>query len=128
MRPRDHSLLSCAVLSVAQMAEADRLTISAGTPGVLLMQRAGEAVAREIERRFTPRAVSVLCGPGNNGGDGVVVAPALAQSGWPVRLALLRNGESLSGDALFHARRWSRAVEQLSPAGIESELILDAAL
>jgi len=119
---RDHD----PVLSVAQMAEADRLTISAGTPGVLLMQRAGEAVAREIERRFTPRPVSVLCGPGNNGGDGFVVAAALAQSGWPVRLALLGNLESLRGDALFHARRWSGAVEPLSPAVIESELIVDA--
>jgi len=118
--------MSCVVLSVAQMAEADRLTMSAGTPGVLLMQRAGEAVAREIERRFTPRPVSVLCGPGNNGGDGFVVAAALAQSGWPVRIALLGNLESLRGDALFHARRWSGAVEPLTPAAIESELIVDA--
>jgi len=118
--------MSCAVLSVAQMAEADRLTMAAGTPGILLMQRAGEAVAREIERRFTPRPVSVLCGPGNNGGDGFVLATALAQSGWPVRLALFGNVESLRGDALFHARRWSGAVEQLTPAVIESELIVDA--
>src|SRR5260370_35058553 len=100
MRPRDHSPISCAVLSVAQMAEADRLTMSAGTPGVLLMQRAGEAVAREIERRFTPRAVSVLCGPGNNASDGFVVAAAFAQARWPVRLALLGNGESLRRGAL----------------------------
>jgi NAD(P)H-hydrate epimerase len=118
--------MSRAVLRVAQMAEADRLTISAGTPGVLLMQRAGEAVAREIERRFTPRPVSVLCGPGNNGGDGFVVAAALAQSGWPVRVALLGHVETLRGDALFHARRWSGAVEPLTPAAIESELIVDA--
>src|SRR5260370_38949590 len=121
-----HNLGSCAVLSVAQMAEADRLTMSAGTPGVLLMQRAGEAVAREIARRFTPRSVSVLCGPGNNGGDGFVGVGALAQSGWLVRLSLVGNVESLRGDALFHARRWSGAVEQLSPAVIESELIVDA--
>jgi NAD(P)H-hydrate epimerase len=118
--------MSRAVLRVAQMAEADRLTISAGTPGVLLMQRAGEAVAREIERRFTPRPVSVLCGPGNNGGDGFVVAAALAQSGWSVRVALLGHVETLRGDALFHARRWSGAVDPLTPAAIESELIVDA--
>src|SRR5260370_41650549 len=94
-----HNLGSCAVLSVAQMAEADRLTISAGTPGVLLMQRAGEAVAREIERRFTPRAVSVLCGPGNNGGAGFFVAGPLAASGWAGRPAPLANVESPAGDA-----------------------------
>ncbi len=82
-------VVNCELLSVAQMNEADRLATAAGTPGSLLMQNAGEAVAREITRRWTPRPVNVLCGPGNNGGDGFVVAIALAQSGWPVRVALL---------------------------------------
>ena len=63
------------------------------------MQNAGEAVAREITRRWSPRAVTVLCGPGNNGGDGFVVAVALAQAGWPVRVALLGHRENLRGDA-----------------------------
>ena len=57
--------------------------MAAGTPGSLLMQNAGEAVAREIARRWSPRPVTVLCGPGNNGGDGFVVAAKFAQ----VRLA-----------------------------------------
>jgi hydroxyethylthiazole kinase-like uncharacterized protein yjeF len=119
--------VNCAVLSVAQMAEADRLTMSAGTPGTVLMQHAGEAVAREITRRFTPRPVSVLCGPGNNGGDGFVVAAALAHLGWPVRLALFGGLEALRGDAQHHARRWSGAVEPLTPAIIEhAELVVDA--
>ncbi|HEV7357581.1 MAG TPA: NAD(P)H-hydrate dehydratase [Steroidobacteraceae bacterium] len=116
-----------ALLSVAQMNEADRLTMAAGTPGVLLMQRAGEAVAHEIERRFTPRPVSVLCGPGNNGGDGFVVAAKLAQSGWPVRVALLGNIEALGADAQQHARRWRGNVEPLAPGIIENaELVVDA--
>ncbi|HEX3398652.1 MAG TPA: NAD(P)H-hydrate dehydratase [Steroidobacteraceae bacterium] len=118
--------MSCAVLRVAQMLEADRLAMSAGTPGAVLMQRAGEAVAREIERRFTPRSVSVLCGPGNNGGDGFVAAAALAKSGWPVRVALLGDIDTLRGDAQHHARRWGGAVEPLTPAALESELIVDA--
>ena len=67
-----------ALLRVAQMEEADRLTIEAGTPGVELMQNAGAAVAREILRRWSPRPTAVLCGPGNNGGDGFVAARGLA--------------------------------------------------
>jgi NAD(P)H-hydrate epimerase len=101
--------------------------MAAGIPGTLLMQNAGEAVAREIQRRFSPRAVSVLCGPGNNGGDGFVAAAMLAQSGWPVRVALLGEVESLHGDAQYHARRWSGVIEALSPALIENaDLVIDA--
>jgi ADP-dependent NAD(P)H-hydrate dehydratase / NAD(P)H-hydrate epimerase len=119
--------MSSAVLRVEQMGEADRLAIAAGTPGTLLMQNAGEAVAREIKRRFTPRAVGVLCGPGNNGGDGFVAAAALAQSGWPVRVALLGEVESLRGDALLFARRWRGSIEPLTPAVIDNaELVIDA--
>jgi ADP-dependent NAD(P)H-hydrate dehydratase / NAD(P)H-hydrate epimerase len=116
-----------ALLSVAQMNEADRLAMAAGTPGVLLMQRAGAAVAREVERRFTPRPVSILCGPGNNGGDGFVVAAELAQAGWPVRVALLGSIEALGADAQHHARRWRGNVEALAPAIIENAaLVVDA--
>ena len=119
--------MSSAVLRVEQMAEADRLAMAAGTPGMVLMQNAGEAVAHEIKRRFTPRATSVLCGPGNNGGDGFVAAAALAQSGWPVRVALLGDVESLRGDALLYARRWRGSIEPLTPAVIENtELVIDA--
>jgi hydroxyethylthiazole kinase-like uncharacterized protein yjeF len=119
--------MNSAVLRVAQMAEADRLAMSGGTPGTLLMQNAGEAVAREITRRYTPRAVSVLCGPGNNGGDGFVAAAALARSGWRVRVALLGDADALRGDALLSARRWSGAIEPLTPAIIEdAALVIDA--
>jgi len=101
--------------------------MAAGTPGSLLMQKAGEAVAREITRRWTPRPVTVLCGPGNNGGDGFVVATALAQSGWPVRVALLGSKQALRGDAQHHAQRWTGALEPLSPHAIDgAELLVDA--
>jgi NAD(P)H-hydrate epimerase len=116
-----------ALLSVAQMTEADRAAIAAGTPGSLLMQNAGNAVAREITRRWSPRPVSVLCGPGNNGGDGFVVALSLAQAGWPVRVALLGRKEILRGDARVHAARWSGAIESVTPAVIEgAALAVDA--
>jgi hydroxyethylthiazole kinase-like uncharacterized protein yjeF len=119
--------VSAAVLRVEQMAEADQLAMAAGTTGTLLMQNAGEAVAREVELRFAPRAVSVLCGPGNNGGDGFVAAAALARSGWPVRVALLGDAETLRGDAQYHARRWRGAIEPLTAAVLENaELLIDA--
>jgi hydroxyethylthiazole kinase-like uncharacterized protein yjeF len=101
--------------------------MAAGTPGALLMQRAGEGVAREVAHRWTPRPVTILCGPGNNGGDGFVVASALAEGRWPVRVALLGDIEALRGDARLHALRWPGSVESLSPRSIDdAELVIDA--
>lgn len=101
--------------------------MAAGTPGALLMQRAGEGVAREVVHRWTPRPVTILCGPGNNGGDGFVVASALAEGRWPVRVALLGDIEALRGDARLHAQRWPGSVESLSPRSIDdAELVIDA--
>ena len=117
----------CSLLSVAQTREADRLAMEAGTPGALLMQRAGESVAREVVHRWTPRPVTVLCGPGNNGGDGFVVAIALAEARWPVRVALLGEIEALRGDARHHAQRWRGPIEPFVPGSIdEAELVIDA--
>jgi ADP-dependent NAD(P)H-hydrate dehydratase / NAD(P)H-hydrate epimerase len=116
-----------ALLSVAQMAEADRTAIAAGTAGALLMQNAGDAVVGEITRRWSVRPVVVLCGPGNNGGDGFAVAVALERLGWPVRVALLGPKEQLRGDAKIHADRWTGSVEPLSPAALQgAALIVDA--
>jgi ADP-dependent NAD(P)H-hydrate dehydratase / NAD(P)H-hydrate epimerase len=118
--------VNSSVLNVAQMNAADRLTMAAGTPGSLLMQRAGEAVVRELERRWTPRPVAVLCGPGNNGGDGFVAALRLAQSGWNVRVALLGDIKGLRGDAQHHAQRWTGSVEPLTPDILDdAELVVD---
>ena len=116
-----------ALLRVAQMEAADRATAAAGTAGVTLMHNAGTAVAREAARRFSARPVAVLCGPGNNGGDGFVAAQALAAQGWRVRLALAGSVERLTGDAKHHAARWHGAVEPLDARVLEgAELVIDA--
>ena len=118
---------ACALLCVAQMSEADRLTVLGGIPGHELMQVAGRAVVREIRRRFSPCRVSVLCGPGNNGGDGFVVAHELCAAGWSVRVALLGERSALRGDALHHAVRWAGAVQPLSADAVaDAELVIDA--
>ncbi|MGD9914705.1 MAG: NAD(P)H-hydrate dehydratase [Rhizobiaceae bacterium] len=76
------------LLTPAEMAEADRLTIRAGlVDGIALMRRAGEAVVALILERFpAATGVAVLAGPGNNGGDGYVIAECLRRSGVPVTL------------------------------------------
>jgi NAD(P)H-hydrate epimerase len=116
-----------ALLRVAQMNEADRLTIAAGTPGIQLMSHAGSAVVREIVQRWRIRPVCVLCGPGNNGGDGFVVASELAAAGWPVRVALLGSMERLTGDAAHHAARWRGPVDAFGAAALaDAGLVIDA--
>ena len=70
----------------AQVQALDRATIDAGIAGRTLMEIAGQGAAQAIRERFSPRAVAVLCGPGNNGGDGYVVARALATTGYDVRI------------------------------------------
>ena len=116
-----------ALLRVAQMTQADRAAIAGGTPGSVLMQNAAHAVVLEITRRWSPRPVRVLCGPGNNGGDGFAAAVELAELGWPVRVALWGPRENLRGDARLHADRWNGSVETLQPGVIEgAALIVDA--
>ena len=103
-----------ALLGVAEMSRADAAAIAGGISGERLMQAAGAAVTEAITRRWEPCPTAVLCGPGNNGGDGFVVARLLAESGWPVRLMSMGRREALKGDAAIMAGRWGGAVEPLA--------------
>jgi NAD(P)H-hydrate epimerase len=109
------------------MGEADRLTITGGVAGTVLMENAGRAVADAVSRRFAPRPIAVLCGLGNNGGDGFVAARILTERGWPVRLFLLGDRAALRGDAAWAASGWTGTVEKLSVAALDgAELVIDA--
>ncbi|TNE36979.1 MAG: NAD(P)H-hydrate dehydratase [Alphaproteobacteria bacterium] len=103
------------ILSVEQMREADRLTIEGGTLGIELMEEAGRICAEVIAELFEPQEVLVLCGPGNNGGDGFVIARHLEQWGWDVRLACEAPIEELGGDAVIAAGRWHAITARKNP-------------
>ena len=116
-----------ALLDVRRMGEADRLAVADGTPAVVLMDNAGQAVARAVSNRWTVRPVTVLCGAGNNGGDGFVAARHLAQQGWPVRVALLGYRDRMIGEARHHADRWEGLIEPLAPDALDgTALVIDA--
>jgi hydroxyethylthiazole kinase-like uncharacterized protein yjeF len=112
------------ILTVAEMSAADRAAIEAGTPGLALMERAGAAVAEAIAARFSPRQVVVLAGPGNNGGDGYVVARLLAERGWPVRIEAL--APPTSADAIAARDLWTGDVAPLGQRLPDEGLIIDA--
>ena len=119
--------LSAMLLSVAQMYRVDQGAVTAGIASLDLMEAAGAAVATEIRDRWTSRPIAILCGPGNNGGDGFVIARLLRAAGWPARLALLGNAASLPGDAQANAARWEGPTEVLAPAVLDgAELVVDA--
>ena len=117
-----------AVLTVAEMGRADRMAIDGGVAGERLMAAAGAAVAEAVQGRFAPAPVTVVCGPGNNGGDGFVAARVLHEAGWPVRLASLGGRDALKGDAAHHAGRWTGKVEPLVPAALDGAVVVVDAL
>lgn len=101
------------LLTTEQMAIADRLTIEGGTPGILLMDNAGAAVADAVLSGEVLEPIQVLCGPGKNGGDGYVAARLLAERGVRVDVAALVPPEKLRGDAAIAASRWNGPVHDL---------------
>lgn len=115
-----------ALLTPAEMARADALAAASGVPGAQLMEAAGRAVARAA-CRFGPCRTLVLCGPGNNGGDGYVAARLLAGWGWPVRVAALAPPRPGS-DAAAAATLWRGPMAPALPEeAARAGLVIDAA-
>ncbi len=117
------------LLSPTQMADADRLAVRAGVPSSRLMEAAGQAVTDAIVERYYQRSVLVLCGPGNNGGDGFVVARLLKERGWPVHLRLFGDRNALKGDAAAAAALWTGRTDLPVASDLDdADLVVDALL
>jgi NAD(P)H-hydrate epimerase len=126
------------------MREADRLTTErSGIATIQLMENAGTAIAEFLREKFpdiTRRKILVLCGKGNNGGDGMVVARLLKDSGCAAVVFLFANPGSVEGDAGANMKRWQRGLGELyvmtsdaewesaRPGLLEADLIVDALL
>lgn len=94
------------VVTPKEMVIMDRHAITAGTPSVLLMERAGHACAEIIKEDLDDDAqVIILCGPGNNGGDGLVIGRSLIEDGYTVHLFLTVAATMLSEDSLIALKR-----------------------
>jgi hydroxyethylthiazole kinase-like uncharacterized protein yjeF len=133
------------ILTAAQMREADRLTTERhGIPGLQLMENAGSGVVAFLQKEFpglSKKRILILCGKGNNGGDGFVVARLLKQLGAPPKVLLFAAPEEIRGDALLNLERWRRAGDPIisittaeqwnawkSTELARSEIIVDALL
>ena len=129
-----HPMTKLELLTTSEMAEADRLSIAAGVSGMALMERAGAAVADcALELAPQGRRVVVLCGPGNNGGDGFIAGRLLRERGCDVEVHLLGEVGRLRGDAAEAARRWDGPIEpcsalDLEPAGLVVDGLFGAGL
>lgn len=129
-------------LSVAQMREADRRCIEGlGMPGAVLMNQAGSAIF-EVLKQLNPagQPVGIVCGKGNNGGDGFVVARLALLAGWDMQLLLLADPAEIRGDAAtfmqvyrrlggeIHAATQARKALQYLEQMSTSHVLVDAML
>src|SRR4051812_47760649 len=119
------------VVSASESAERDRAAIESGTPSRVLMERAGTAAAREIERRYAERLRSgavVFAGPGNNGGDGWVVASRLARSGVDVCVIDFAGPKLKSPESIAFRNEAIDSVRTVDAAPEDAGIVVDALL
>ncbi|MFL2770326.1 MAG: NAD(P)H-hydrate dehydratase [Rhodospirillaceae bacterium] len=128
--PNSFHILGNEVLGVAQMYAADAAAVASGIQSLSLMELAGMSCAREIRQQFSRCRTAILCGPGNNGGDGFVIARYLQRAGWPIKVGLLGKIEDLKGDAATNAKRWQEDGGEINPLSTDllvwSNLVVDA--
>jgi len=110
------------ILTADQMRAAERQAIEAGTAETELMERAGRALAEAVRLYAGPRETLILCGPGNNGGDGYVAARYLAAEGYSVRIAAL--GEPTAEAARRAREQWIGPVEPFASAA-DAPIVID---
>jgi ADP-dependent NAD(P)H-hydrate dehydratase / NAD(P)H-hydrate epimerase len=107
------------VLTAAEMREVDRLTTERyGIPSLTLMENAGRSVAEFIRDGFPHlerRRIVILCGKGNNGGDGFVAARHLRDMGATVSAYLFASPGEIHGDAATNLKRWQESGGELTP-------------
>ncbi len=123
------------VVTAVEMREVEAVAVADGTSPATLMRRAGEGVAEVVRRLAAGAEVMVLCGPGNNGGDGWVAAATLARHGHPVRVATPL-GEPRTDLAREARAAWTGAVEAIGlgttmardRGGSRSPVVVDARL
>jgi NAD(P)H-hydrate epimerase len=120
-----------ALLTGAQMRAAEQAAFARGLPSFEAMRRAGVAVAEAIVARWRSAGEAhVLCGPGNNGGDGFIAAATLRAAGWRVMVHALRGKSDYSGDAARAAVMWDGEVRKPDVATLaaldRSAIVVDA--
>lgn len=116
------------VLTSEEMGRADRRAVELGVASLTLMENAGRAVADAAWAHLQAGdEVAVLCGPGNNGGDGFVAARLLAERGCDVRVALLGDAAALKGDGAHMAGRWTGSLVPLNRDVLHgAKVVIDA--
>jgi hydroxyethylthiazole kinase-like uncharacterized protein yjeF len=112
------------IMTVSEMSAADRAAVARGVPTTTLMERAGIAVAEAVRARFSHRPVVIWCGPGDNGGDGYVVARHLRRKGWSVRVEVSAPPRTEAAKAA--AARWKGETALLPSEPTRADLYIDA--
>lgn len=125
------------VLTASEMREVDRLTMERGIPGLVLMENAAHRVVEFLAAEFQPlsrQRIVILCGKGNNGGDGLAVARQLLVAGRPAALdvVLAAAPEEMTGDAAANLRMWEACggacSREITPPMRLATLVIDALL
>jgi hydroxyethylthiazole kinase-like uncharacterized protein yjeF len=115
------------IFSMDGVRRAERYASGHGRSGWVLMRAAGAAVADEVRCRWNPRQTVIFAGPGNNGGDGLVIAERLSEAGWQVRVERVFPDKGWTGDAHVAAQHWSGPLHSAGTDSLaDAELIVDA--